>query len=109
MSRIFSAIVQKTIAVGLTDTQCGFKVFEGEAARLLFAQSRIDGFAHDVEILSLARRAGYECVALPVFMRHEGGPSSVRLAHDVLPMLLDLWRIRSDNGSKKNPPGAKGN
>lgn len=43
---------------GIADTQCGFKLFEGEAARSLAAELTIDGFAYDVELLWLARRRG---------------------------------------------------
>jgi len=43
----------------LTDTQCGFKVYSGPAARQLYAESRIDRFMFDIEIILLAMAKGY--------------------------------------------------
>src|SRR5262249_37584248 len=58
-SRIANTAVQRSLVPGVRDTQCGFKAFTAEAARDLFARGRIDGWAFDLEILALARRAGY--------------------------------------------------
>jgi len=55
-----------TIAPTIADTQCGFKFFNATAARRLFAQSHAEGFAFDVEILSLAATAGIPVTELPV-------------------------------------------
>jgi dolichyl-phosphate beta-glucosyltransferase len=43
----------------LTDTQCGFKIYRGDIARELYAQSNIDGFMFDIEIILLALKKGY--------------------------------------------------
>ncbi len=43
---------------GIADTQCGFKLFDGQAARSLAADLTIDGFAYDVELLWLAKKRG---------------------------------------------------
>ncbi len=51
---------------GIADTQCGFKLFEGEAARSLAAELTIDGFAYDVEMLWLAKRSGYRIAEVGV-------------------------------------------
>ena len=58
-SRLANALVQRSLVPGVRDTQCGFKAFTAEAARDLFSRGRIDGWAFDLEILALARRAGY--------------------------------------------------
>ena len=42
------------------DTQCGFKLFSAEAAEALFPRLTISGFAFDVELLVMARRAGFD-------------------------------------------------
>jgi glycosyltransferase involved in cell wall biosynthesis len=47
----------RTLAVpGVHDTQCGFKLFDGDVARRLFGLAREDRFGIDIEILCLARR-----------------------------------------------------
>lgn len=43
----------------LTDTQCGFKVYNGDIARELYAESKIDRFMFDIEIILLALAKGY--------------------------------------------------
>jgi dolichyl-phosphate beta-glucosyltransferase len=59
VGRIFNLIVQTVALPGIRDTQCGFKLLSGEAVHALFPHATIDGFAFDVELLFLARRAGF--------------------------------------------------
>jgi glycosyltransferase involved in cell wall biosynthesis len=58
-SRLCNKIIQRSLVPGVKDTQCGFKAFTAEVARDLFGRGKIDGWAFDLEILALARRAGY--------------------------------------------------
>lgn len=58
-SRLANKAIQRSLVPGVRDTQCGFKAFTAEAARDLFSRGRIDGWAFDLEILALARRAGF--------------------------------------------------
>ncbi|MHC4475775.1 MAG: glycosyltransferase [Planctomycetota bacterium] len=55
-----------TLPAGLTDTQCGFKVYRGEVARELYNQCVSDGFMFDVEIILRAKKAGYRIREFPV-------------------------------------------
>ncbi len=50
----------------LTDTQCGFKVYRGDAARVLYAQCRTDGFMFDIEVILRALKAGYRIREFPI-------------------------------------------
>ena len=59
VGRAFNLLVQMVVLPGIQDTQCGFKLFSAEAVTALFPRTTIDGFAFDVEVLTLARRAGY--------------------------------------------------
>jgi glycosyltransferase involved in cell wall biosynthesis len=65
-SRLANTLVQRSLVPGVRDTQCGFKAFTAEAARALFELGRIDGWAFDLEILALARRAGFEIAEVGV-------------------------------------------
>jgi len=58
-SRLANKVIQRSLVPGVRDTQCGFKAFTAEAAAALFVLGRIDGWAFDLEILAIARRAGY--------------------------------------------------
>ncbi len=75
-----------------SDTQCGFKAFRGDVAKKLFAQSRIERFCFDVEILFLAKRLKLKIETYPVEWLH-GKNSKVRLIDPVI-FVRDLLRIR---------------
>lgn len=93
-SRVFDAIKHRLVGLrGLRDTQCGFKLFRGGVARSLFAQSRVERFMFDVEILYLAEQAGLKVVEFPVAWADMPG-SKVRFIEGVINMFRDLWRIR---------------
>ncbi len=93
MGRAFNWFVQRLALPGIIDSQCGFKCFRREAARRLFDRQRLDGFAFDVEVLSLARVFGYRIVEVPVVWIDEPN-SKVHPVRDSAQMLLDLARIR---------------
>jgi len=89
MGRTFNVLVRMLVMGGIKDTQCGFKLFRGEVAHELFAGSRIDGFAFDVDILLRARRAGHRIAEVPIVWRHVE-QSKVSPVRDALRMLFDV-------------------
>jgi dolichyl-phosphate beta-glucosyltransferase len=56
-------------ARGLTDPQCGFKLYRGEVARELYGRCVCDGYVFDLEVILRARRAGYRIEEFPVEWR----------------------------------------
>ena len=64
--RWFNRVVRLLGLTPCKDTQCGFKAFRRSAAHEIFARSRIDGFAFDVEIFVLAGALGFRADELPV-------------------------------------------
>ncbi len=92
-SGVFRALVRVAAPTGVSDTQCGAKAFRREAARQLAAAQTLDGFAFDVELLWLARRAGLRVVEVPVRVEHHRA-SKVGMLRHAAPMLLDLARMR---------------
>ncbi len=93
MGRAFNALVQRLLLPGLLDTQCGFKLFRAETARDAFGRSKVDGFAFDVEILSIVQFSGGIIAEVPVEW-HDAPRSTVRPFSDVPRMLIELVRIR---------------
>jgi dolichyl-phosphate beta-glucosyltransferase len=95
LGRLFNWIVRAIAVPGIRDTQCGFKAFEGSAARALFKCQRTDGFGFDVEVLRIARRRSLRIVEVPVSCEYHESSSVRRLQHGVQ-MLRDLtvvlWR-----------------
>jgi dolichyl-phosphate beta-glucosyltransferase len=92
MGRTFNLLVRATGVGGIRDTQCGFKLFRGDAARDLFGRAAVDVFAFDVELLWLAR-GRYRVAEVPVVWRHVE-ESKVSPGSDAARMFLDLLRIR---------------
>ncbi len=100
----FNLLVEQTLALGVPDTQCGFKAFDARVARALFAQLSVQRFGFDVEVLFLARRWGLRIVRMPVEMTHASG-SSVRIVRDSWLMFRDILRIRRNAARGVYPPG----
>jgi dolichyl-phosphate beta-glucosyltransferase len=48
-------VMQVVTGLRFADTQCGFKLYARDAARLIFARQQLDGFSFDVEDLCIAR------------------------------------------------------
>lgn len=106
MGRVFNLAVRVFAMGGISDTQCGFKLFHGELGRSLAAVQRIDGFAYDVELLARARRRGHEIREVPVRWHHVEA-SRVQPVRHSTEMLFDLlrifcWRLTGELGA----PGA---
>lgn len=93
MGRIFNVLIRLLGVRGFRDTQCGFKLLAGEAARRLFAELKIERFAYDVELVWLARRRGYRVVEVGVTWANSPR-SSVDPLRDSARMMWDVVRMR---------------
>lgn len=91
--RLFNFAVQQLSISGIEDTQCGFKMFTGTAADTIFPFVSIDGWAFDIEVLSIARARGMRIVEVPIEW-HYRRASQVSLLRDGLGMFRELMRIR---------------
>ncbi len=63
---IGNLIIQILVLPGISDTQCGFKVFTEEAAEKIFPLTKINRWGFDVEALALAKTLGYKIKEIPV-------------------------------------------
>jgi dolichyl-phosphate beta-glucosyltransferase len=90
---IFNRVVRWIAGLGFADTQCGFKAFRRERARIIFEQQRTEGFGFDPEILFLAQRHGLRVVEIPVRWAHDPA-TRVHVFTDSIRMLHDLLAIR---------------
>jgi len=98
MGRMFNRILHLLgLCTDFSDTQCGFKLLDGEVARTLFAQVRIERFSYDIELLELARFHGMEIREVGVQWSNSQA-SKVRVVTDAALMLRDAiglsWRLR---------------
>jgi dolichyl-phosphate beta-glucosyltransferase len=89
LGRAFNRLVQETVLSGHWDTQCGFKLLRGDVARELYAALTVEGWAYDVELLTLAHLRGCSVREVPVVWRYEAD-SRLRPLADGLAMLRDV-------------------
>ncbi len=99
MGRTFNAIVQAVVLAGIKDTQCGFKLFSRRAAHTLFALSRVDHYAFDVEVLLLAREHGFRVAEVGVDWFHDP-QSRVSPVTDAARMFVDVLALRARMGRR---------
>lgn len=93
MGKAFNWLIHRLGIAGIADTQCGFKLLDGEAARRVVADLITPGFAYDVELVWLARRFGLRVVEVGVVW--ENSPASrVRPLLDPPKMILEILRFR---------------
>jgi dolichyl-phosphate beta-glucosyltransferase len=90
---LFNHLVRRIAGIEFSDTQCGFKAFRRERARIIFEQQRIERFGFDPEILFLAKRHGLRVAEIPVRWSHDSG-TKVNVVADGVGMFLDLLVIR---------------
>jgi glycosyltransferase involved in cell wall biosynthesis len=99
----FNRMVQLILGIPFSDTQCGFKAFRTERARIIFEQQRIERFGFDPEILFLAKRYGLRVAEIPVRWSHDAA-TKVNVAADGLRMFLELILIRWNAARGYYPP-----
>jgi glycosyltransferase involved in cell wall biosynthesis len=104
---LFNGFVRFFTGLPLYDTQCGFKAFVREPARIAFQQQRIERFGFDPEVLFLAKRNGLRIAEVPVRWAHDPA-TKVHVIRDSLLMFGDLVYIRWNWLTGKYPTIAGG-
>lgn len=105
MGRTFNKFVQTVIGTTISDTQCGFKAFRGEAAKKIFGMAQIDGFGFDTEIIYLANKYKFRVQEIGVIWRHQD-ESRVNPLLAPLSMMSELIQVRvNDMRGMYDEPG----
>ena len=92
-SRIINWLGYAVLLGSYRDTQSGLKGFRSDVAGFVFARTRVDGFAFDIEVLHLVERHRLSLVEVPVDVANTRR-STVRAVRDAARVLGDLARIR---------------
>ncbi|BCA54394.1 Glycosyl transferase, family 2 [Nitrospira sp. KM1] len=90
---LFNFAVHQLGIAGISDTQCGFKLFRQKAAEDLFSVATINGYGFDLEVLYIAQRRPYRIAEVPVNWCDQPG-SKVRVIRDGAAMLRELLLIK---------------
>ena len=94
VGRLFNYAIRWLVLPGIADTQCGFKMFTARSVDAVFPHVTLDGWAFDVEVLSIAKRLGLTIVEVPIEW-HYRAESRLSVLSDGWRMLNDLFRIRN--------------
>jgi dolichyl-phosphate beta-glucosyltransferase len=93
MGRLFNTFVQRLTLPGIEDSQCGFKMFTARSVEQIFPLVTVDGWAFDVEVLTIARARGLRIVEIPIEW-HFGQRSQLSMVRDGFGMLTELLRVK---------------
>jgi dolichyl-phosphate beta-glucosyltransferase len=89
----FNIIMKFLLGINLKDTQCGFKLYPKKIAKKIFSQIKIEGFAHDVEIVLLAKKFNFDIKELPVKWVHKNN-GKINLIKDSLKMFASMIKLK---------------
>lgn len=94
--RIFNSVIRLLVLPALHDTQCGFKMFRADAAKVLFQKQTLMGWAFDVELLYIASIKNYPILEIPIpwYFNPE---SKVSVIRDSWRMFLEILAIRRND------------
>ena len=90
--KLFNLAARVVTGLPFWDTQCGFKLFEANAAREIFRRQRLERFGFDVEVLFIARKLGYSTIEVPVRWNDVAGTKVGTVSG--LSAFLDPLRVR---------------
>lgn len=93
LSRFGNQIIQWMALPGISDTQCGFKLFRGDVAEVIFKQQHALGWLFDVELLTIAKELNYAIKEIPVDW-YDAKQSTLRAARTGIKTLRELRQIR---------------
>ncbi|MBI5226212.1 glycosyltransferase [Candidatus Micrarchaeota archaeon] len=88
---LFNRWIRWLFGLKISDTQCGYKAFRADVARRLAQKTRQTGFVWDVEMLVLAKKAGYTVKEVPIRWSEKGGGDLARNT------LKSVWGIFRDS------------
>lgn len=93
IGRLGNQFIQVFFFKGISDTQCGFKLFRNTVAKDIFSRQKINRWGFDVETLFLAFLLGYKIKEIPIHWHHVQG-SRLRPIRDAIKTILELGKIK---------------
>ena len=97
VSKCFSLMVNMVLRIHTTDTQCGFKGFKKDAAKIIFSKSTLSGWGFDVEIFFIAHKYNMKTERIEVELFHDNEDSKVNVVSDSIKIFKDLLKVRKNN------------
>lgn len=80
----FHFLVSMLCTSKIADTQCGFKLFSSEAAKILFQNLHSTGWAFDIELIYIAEKLDIPMYEMAVNWREVEGSKLIRSKIDII-------------------------
>lgn len=90
-----SILTNLIIPLHISDTQCGFKAFNGNLARNIAQKQTLNGFAFDVELLYIAKLNNYSIGEIAIIWENDDD-SRVSVLNSSINFFMDLFKIRKN-------------
>ncbi len=92
-SRIFNTLVNVLFGLGISDTQCGAKLFRRDVMAFVLENLGVTNWAFDVDMLFQVRRFG-ESIREVATVWHDQAGSKIRIVRSSSHMLVAIVRLR---------------
>lgn len=93
IGRVCNILTNLIVPLKLSDTQCGFKAFEGTLAKNIIKKQKINRFAFDVEYLYISKLNKKNILEIPIIWENDED-SKVSIVRSSFSFLKDLIKIR---------------
>lgn len=92
-SKTYIKVLNLFGGIKISDAQCGFKAFDGDVARKIFALCRTDNFAFDLEVILIAQKMDLKIYEMPAMIINHR-ESKVNVIKDAYRMLREISVIK---------------
>ena len=96
LGNIMRLLVFTILNIKIKDTQCGFKLYKKQVAKLIFSKLSRFGFDHDLEIVLLLKSKHIRIKELPVKWVHKNN-SSLNILWEPIKMFLGIFLLKFRN------------
>ena len=97
VSGTYSLMVSILLPLPVKDTQTGFKLFKRQVLERVFDSMLVRRYAHDIELLAIAKRFGYtfeECPVKVTFAQKRGSVTIKNIYNMFIDTLAVFYRLR---------------
>lgn len=90
---IFRFVIFLIFNIKLSDTQCGFKLYQAHIGKKIFSKIKTDGYLHDLEICIIAKKMKHIIYELPVIWKHKA-QGKISFLKDSIKIISNLVMIK---------------
>ena len=93
VGRIYNILIKVILGLHFKDTQCGFKLFNGNVLREIITLTTSNRFGLDIELIYFAIKRNYKIYEVGVKWKDQK-KTSVSLINDSLRMFIEILRLK---------------